>query len=81
MSKKKHKIVGIYLTVANIPAWQRVKINQINLVALMYEKDLKRLGASELFNIIIQDLKKIEQIGIEVNYRDEKIILKGTLIA
>lgn len=67
-SRKKHKIVGVYLTVANIHAWQRVKIDQINLVALMYEKDLKRLGASELFNIIIQDLRKIEQTGIEISY-------------
>lgn len=41
----KHKIVGVHLTVANIPAWQRVKIDQINLIVLMYEKDLKRLGA------------------------------------
>ncbi|KYN50145.1 hypothetical protein ALC62_00173, partial [Cyphomyrmex costatus] len=39
------------------------------------------LGMSELFDIIIQDLKDIEQIGIEISYKNEKIILKGTLVA
>jgi len=35
----------------------------------MYEKDLKRFEMSELFDIIIEDLKDIEQIDIEIIYK------------
>lgn len=42
-SKKKHKIVGIYMTFANLPAWHRSQVEEIQLVALIYEKDLKKM--------------------------------------
>ena len=38
----------------------------------MYEKDLKRFEMSELFDIIIEDLKDIEQIDIEIIYKKWK---------
>lgn len=33
-SRKKHKILGVYMTLANLNPWHRSKIDQIQLVAL-----------------------------------------------
>lgn len=79
--KSKHKIIGIYYTICNIPPWQRSKVEQIQLVALIYESCIKRFGFERVLNVIIDDLKKIETEGLNIEIKDNVINLKGTLIA
>lgn len=77
-SKKKHKILGIYMTVANLNPWQRSKVDQIQLVALCYERDIKHFGFTKIFKVIVEDIKYLEIKGLDVN---DTINLKGSLLA
>lgn len=37
--RKKHKILAVYMTIANLSPWLRTSIEHIQLVALIYDKD------------------------------------------
>lgn len=41
-SRKKHKILGVYMTIANLPPWLRTSVDHIQLIALIYDKDIKK---------------------------------------
>ena len=49
--KKKHKLVGIYMAIGNIPSWQRSQVDNIHLIALVYERDT-RYCVNELLELI-----------------------------
>lgn len=77
-ARKKHKILGIYMTLANFNPWQRSKVDQIQLVALCYEKDVNVFGFPQIFKTIIDDIKILETTGLSIN---KQINLKGSLLA
>lgn len=80
--RKKHKIVGIYMTFANLPPWHRSKVEQIQLVALVYEKDIKVFGFSEIMKVIINDIKKLESaVGVTINLGEKEINVRGSIAA
>ncbi|CAH1099112.1 unnamed protein product [Psylliodes chrysocephalus] len=74
-SKIKHKIVGIYMVIGNIPTWHRSKVEQIVLVALIYEKDFKKVPSHLLLHEIIKDLKILEDKGVLI----ENKTIRGSL--
>lgn len=74
-AKKKHKIIGVYFTLSNLPPAYRSNVDNIQLVMLCRETDLKFFGQEKVFHILIQDLKKIEVEGILIN----SVIVKGTI--
>ena len=61
----KHKIVQIFWTLADIPRYQRSKIDRIQLALVVKEKVLKKYGERIIYEHLVNDLKKLEQ-GIEV---------------
>lgn len=65
------------MTIANLPPWLRTNVDHIQLVALMYDKDVKKYGFNNAFKVIVEDLKILETEGIIVN----NMIIKGTVIA
>jgi hypothetical protein len=65
-AKSKHKLVGVYMTLANFYPQSRSKISHIQLVQLMKEKDLKFFGASKVFSHILKDLQQLEEHGVEL---------------
>jgi len=75
--RKKHKVLGMYMTIANLPPWLRTSVDHIQLVALIYDKDVKKYGFNNVFKVMVEDLKILETEGISVN----NMILKGTVIA
>lgn len=77
-SRKKHKVVGVYMNLANLHPWHRSRVEQIQLVALFYEKDIKSYGMCKIFEPIIRDLKILENNGIALNNSQ---VLKGSVIA
>lgn len=80
--KKKHKILGIYFIVANLPAWQRSKVDQIQLAALCYEKHVKQFGFSKILENLLNDIKTLETQGLNIKIMNEESkILKGSLLA
>ena len=78
-SKKKHKILGVYLTLANFRPHVRSNIDQIVLVLLCKEVDFKYFGQRAIFSRLIDDLKDLENNGIDII--DGKEPIKGGLCA
>ncbi|XP_054724735.1 uncharacterized protein LOC129235069 [Uloborus diversus] len=66
-AKKKHKIVGVYYTLSNLPPAYRSNVDNIQLVMLCLEVDLKYFGQEKMFRSLIEDLKKNEIEGILIN--------------
>ncbi|KAF2891159.1 hypothetical protein ILUMI_15014, partial [Ignelater luminosus] len=60
--------------------WQRSKVDQIQLVCLIYERDVKQYGFSEILKPFLNDVKKLEN-GVDINLGQEIIHLKGSIIA
>lgn len=74
-SKKKHKIVGVYMTLGNFRPHIRSVVDNTLLVLLCKEVDLKHFGYDKIFSKLVEDLKELENNGIQIN----NDILKGTL--
>ena len=60
LPKKKHKIVILYITVANINPWYYTKRDNIHLVALIFEKDVKKFSFNTILERVITDIKILE---------------------
>lgn len=74
-AKRKHKILAVYFTLGNIYPQYRSKIDQLQLVLLVRELDFKYFGQDAVFRPLINDLKKIETIGLLV----ENEYVRGTI--
>ena len=75
----KHKIVQIFWTLADIPRYQRSKIDRIQLALVVKEKVLKKYGERIIYEHLVNDLKKWEE-GIEVENPVPKLIKCGLLV-
>ncbi|XP_031339512.1 uncharacterized protein LOC116181630 [Photinus pyralis] len=80
-SRKKHKVVGIYFTVNNIPSRHWSKVGHIQLIGLVYEKTIKMLGFHKVLTVLLEDLKFIEVTGVEVEVDNKRINIKGSLLS
>ena len=74
-ARKKHKLVGVYYTLANFEADKRSNIDHMQLVLLCRETDLKEFTPRKVFRKLVEDLKKLEQHGVNVG----DTFIKGTL--
>jgi hypothetical protein len=54
---KKNKIVGVYMTLGSVAAWNRSKVDSTQLVMLVKEKHCKTFGLEVIYRQLIQDLK------------------------
>lgn len=79
-SKGKFKIVGIYMTLGNLPAYMRSKTKNFKLVALCKESDINKFGWDAILKCIIDDLLILETEGIKVFTDDNVITFKGSLL-
>lgn len=62
-AKTKHKLVGIYLSILNLPDYLRSHINSIYLVGLYKEKHFDH---DSIYGHIVKDLKDLETEGIDI---------------
>lgn len=76
-SRKVHKVVGVYMTLANVPTFLRSKVDQIQLVALCLESQVKKYGFDKVFEAIMRDIRFLETTGLQIKNE----IIKGTIIA
>jgi len=65
------------MTIANLSPWLRISIDHIQLIALIYDKDIKKYNFNNASKVIVEDLKIFKMKGIIVN----NTIIKGTVIA
>ena len=75
-SRLKHKILAVYMTVANINHWFYTKPDNIHLVALAFNRDVKNFGFDQILAPFIRDLKILETKGLEI----KGYVFKGTLL-
>lgn len=73
-AKKKHKVLAMYLSVANLPIHLRSNTDMF-LVLLCIEHDLKCFGIAKIFLKFLVDLKSLETNGINV----DGVTVKGVL--
>ncbi|KAI2643064.1 hypothetical protein H4Q32_029533 [Labeo rohita] len=63
-AKKKHKIVGVYFTLANFEPFLRSSVDHLQLLLLCTEQDMKYFGHEKLFSRMLSDIRDIEENGI-----------------
>jgi hypothetical protein len=66
-AKKVHKILAVYMAAANFPPHVRTSIDNLQLVLLCKEKDVNNFGQEQVFDVLIQDLKTLENDGILID--------------
>lgn len=62
-SRKKHKLVGVYFTLADFEPFHRSSIDHMQLVLLYKETDFKAFGQERVFSRTLSDLKQLEDHG------------------
>ncbi|CAM1319404.1 Uncharacterised protein r2_g2771 [Pycnogonum litorale] len=77
--RKKHKILAVYYTIVNIPAYCRSLIDPLQLALLCREVDFKYFKQESIFSCLISDLKVLEESGIVVEKYNQSF--KCTLLA
>jgi len=45
------------MTIANLSPWLRTSIDHIQLIALIYDKDIKKYNFNNASKVIVEDLK------------------------
>lgn len=65
-SKIKHKMIGVYMIIKNMPHFFRSKTDQIQLVLLCYESNVKSFGFAKIFERVLSDIKVLEK-GTYIN--------------
>lgn len=72
-AKGKYKMLGIYMSLGNLPDHLRCHVKNIKLVGLCKEKNFKH---DKVFGKIVEDLKIVEEKGIKCNGE----FIKGSLV-
>lgn len=80
-AKGKHKIVGMYLMIGNLSKENKSQVRNIYLIGLCKEKDFKNFGSNTILSYIVDDVKILEQHGINVVYEDVNYNLKGSIFS
>ncbi|XP_058230692.1 uncharacterized protein LOC131343210 [Hemibagrus wyckioides] len=63
-ARKKHKIIGVYFTLADVEPFHRSSIDNMQLVLLCKEKYFKSFGQDKVFSRMLSDLRQLEEHGI-----------------
>lgn len=63
-AKKTHKVLNVYLSVANLPVHVWSNMDHMSLLLLCGENDLKQFGCAKVFADILLYLKDLEENGV-----------------
>ncbi|XP_055715103.1 uncharacterized protein LOC129809293 [Phlebotomus papatasi] len=76
----KHKIGAFYFNICNVQRGQNSKLDHIYLFALIKMEDLKNSDFNDVVKVLIKDLKKLENEGVEINWNGSIKNIKGFLL-
>ncbi|KAJ8668187.1 hypothetical protein QAD02_009850 [Eretmocerus hayati] len=80
--KTKFDIIGIYMTLANLPPHIRNRKENMKLVLLCFEDFVLSYGWEQVLEKLVSDIKTLETRGISYNSESgREIQVKGSLIA
>ncbi|XP_057333574.1 uncharacterized protein LOC130672830 [Microplitis mediator] len=74
-----HKIGAFYFTILNFPSYVNSNLNNIHLLALCYNLDIKEFGINSILDVIMNDIKILETKGIFIESLNS--VVKGTLVS
>ncbi|XP_040356974.1 uncharacterized protein LOC120840351 isoform X1 [Ixodes scapularis] len=74
-AKGNFKLLGVYMTLGNLPQHYRGVVESMQLVLLCREKDLKEFGQKRVFQPLINDLSRLEGSGLEFEGKMYKVKL------
>lgn len=77
-SKKIHNLVGIYMVLGNISSFNRSRVDDIQLVTLCLESDVKKYGFKQICEILIRDIRTLED---DMNFNNGTERVRGSVIA
>lgn len=63
-ARKKHKLVGVYFTLAYFEPFRHSSIDNMQLVLLCKETDFKSFGQDTVFSRMLSDLRQLEEHGL-----------------
>ena len=66
-AKNTHKVLAVYLSLANLPIHLRSNTDHMFLVLLCVENDFKHFGIAKVSSELLADLKSLETDGIHVD--------------
>lgn len=66
-AKKLHKVVAVYMTLANLPIYARNTIDNLQLVMLCREMDVDYFGQEQVFKYLVTELCDLEKNGLLVD--------------
>ena len=79
-AKKKHKLLGVYFTLANFDPFHRSTVDNLQLLLLCREADFKYFGHEKVFSQLITDLGELETNGLNISGNIVKAtVLLGTI--
>lgn len=76
-----HKTTPIYFILKNLPPYLQSKLKNIHLLALTNAQDTKFYGYNNILYCLVQELKLLEDVGIEIKFLQNQNCLKGSLVA
>lgn len=76
-AKNKHKLVGVYYTIANLYPYNKSQIKSYQLVMLIKESVLKKHSPKIIFKPIIDELTELHDEGFDLGLSDK---VKGGLL-
>lgn len=74
-----HKIEAFYFTILNFPSYGNSNLNNIHLLALCYNLDIKEFGINSILDVILNDIKILETKGIFIESLNS--VEKSTLVS
>ena len=77
--KTKHKINATYLTTYEVQGALRSRIRSVQLVSLIRSKFWKTHGNLKSNQKLLDDLKHLEEVGVEVNKPIKKVVKAGLI--
>jgi hypothetical protein len=72
-------VTTVYFRIGNLERQYQSVDYFTQLALICYDTQLKYYGYKNILAPLIEDLKTLETVGIPVTYRDEVVILKGTI--
>ena len=75
-----HKMSGVYMQLANIPFEYRSRLIDIHLVMVYQANMLATFGYKNLLRPLIDDLKVLEEFGVQISLLEQNYVFRGTLV-
>ncbi|KAK3930157.1 B-cell lymphoma/leukemia 11A [Frankliniella fusca] len=79
-ARGKHKILGVYMALGNLPSYCRSQTDPIQLVMLVKDTTLKEFSYEEILAPLFEDLQSIYDTGLPVIMDDVPQMLRGCVV-